>query len=502
MRNIIIKSFSAVFLLFFGYVFAVSLLEICGNSDKASELIVSLILTVLILAAAVFVYRRLSLLEDKLDVKTLNKIFVIVALVMLALQIIFIILLGYKPISDSRYVDTAARNFACTGSFDNMYNGIEDHNKYFSRFPNNWCILMLLSFIYRAFYLIFGSVPGSSYAVINLIAIHLAVFFMFLTAREIFKRKSDVVFSLFIILVLPVMYLYSPILYTDTLSMPFVAAAVYCFIRFMRSKKTSAQILWALLTSLLVGFGYSIKGSVGVLMVAFAIYMFLKRKVVRAISVTALLAAAIVLFNSLVFSLGLSLGISNEKKLEKYRMPTIHWVMMGMVGDGGFNKDEFRYTISFKSYDEKIAADKERIKEHINNYDLKGFSDHIRKKTAFTWSDGKYYSYHHLKSAENKPLRYFVNNGKKFGALCSAIHFSMLFLMLISFLHGFTKRHIDLMFMIRMLVFGLGLFLLIWETRSRYLINFVPLFVLVSADGMRCLNALIARLDKRSSIKN
>ena len=39
MRNIIIKSFSAVFLLFFGYVFAVSLLEICGNSDKVSELI-------------------------------------------------------------------------------------------------------------------------------------------------------------------------------------------------------------------------------------------------------------------------------------------------------------------------------------------------------------------------------------------------------------------------------------------------------------------------------
>ena len=34
-------------------------------------------------------------------------------------------------------------------------------------------------------------------------------------------------------------------------------------------------------------------------------------------------------------------------------------------------------------------------------------------------------------------------------------------------------------------VFGLFLFLLIWETRSRYLVNFVPVFLLLGADGLR-----------------
>ena len=33
-------------------------------------------------------------------------------------------------------------------------------------------------------------------------------------------------------------------------------------------------------------------------------------------------------------------------------------------------------------------------------------------------------------------------------------------------------------------VFGLFLFLLIWETRSRYLINFVPIFILLGLDGI------------------
>ena len=33
-------------------------------------------------------------------------------------------------------------------------------------------------------------------------------------------------------------------------------------------------------------------------------------------------------------------------------------------------------------------------------------------------------------------------------------------------------------------LFGLFLFLLIWETRSRYLVNFAPVFILLSIDGI------------------
>ena len=40
------------------------------------------------------------------------------------------------------------------------------------------------------------------------------------------------------------------------------------------------------------------------------------------------------------------------------------------------------------------------------------------------------------------------------------------------------------MTLIRILVFGIALFLLVWETRSRYLFNFTPLFLIVAAQGM------------------
>ena len=40
-------------------------------------------------------------------------------------------------------------------------------------------------------------------------------------------------------------------------------------------------------------------------------------------------------------------------------------------------------------------------------------------------------------------------------------------------------------------VFGLFLFLLIWETRSRYLVNFVPIFILLGIDGIQGIRFLL-----------
>ena len=43
-------------------------------------------------------------------------------------------------------------------------------------------------------------------------------------------------------------------------------------------------------------------------------------------------------------------------------------------------------------------------------------------------------------------------------------------------------------------VFGIFLFLLIWETRSRYLVNFVPVFILLGLDAMQAIrNRLLHR---------
>jgi hypothetical protein len=157
---------------------------------------------------------------------------------------------------------------------------------------------------------------------------------------------------------------------------------------------------------------------------------------------------------------------------------------MSLVGNGGFNKEEFRYTIHSNTYAEKDEKAKARIKQHISEYTLSGFVKHLVKKSNYTWNSGKYYAVHHLKKCENSKLMYFIRDSRFFRLYCDGMHLTMLFLMLVSFVGGAFKKRCTPMFLIRLSVFGLALFLLIWETRSRYLINFLPLFVLMSADGM------------------
>ena len=296
--------------------------------------------------------------------------------------------------------------------------------------------------------------------------------------------------------ILPPIYLYTPIFYTDTLSMPFVISALYCFIRGTRAQKNGALFGWMAGAAVITGVGYTLKGSLCVLLAAEVIYCFFRLRPLKAAGVSAMFIAALLVCNSTVFNIGLAQGISTREMLERHRIPTIHWVMMSAVNEGGFNKEEFRYTIHYEGYEEKKAADLERLKQHIKDYTPRTFTDHLVEKSNFTWAHGKYFSRHHLQETSRTPLKYMLTIGRGFDVFCQAMQLSMLALMSISFIYGVRKRRVTPMFMVQMAVFGLALFLLIWETRSRYLINFLPLFILMSAHGARITVAWLSKIFK------
>ena len=75
---------------------------------------------------------------------------------------------------------------------------------------------------------------------------------------------------------------------------------------------------------------------------------------------------------------------------------------------------------------------------------------------------------------------------------CNAVQLLLLGGILLSLLVNFfgkcETREIQAM---QIAVFGLFLFLLIWETRSRYLVNFVPIFILLGIDGIQGIRFLL-----------
>lgn len=61
----------------------------------------------------------------------------------------------------------------------------------------------------------------------------------------------------------------------------------------------------------------------------------------------------------------------------------------------------------------------------------------------------------------------------------------------ISALKTLIKPKVDEMLLIKGVVFAAFLFFLLWETRSRYLFDMTPLFILLTVDGMDTAKAFL-----------
>ena len=70
-------------------------------------------------------------------------------------------------------------------------------------------------------------------------------------------------------------------------------------------------------------------------------------------------------------------------------------------------------------------------------------------------------------------------------------HVLILISMLISIITAIITKDKSAMILIRLSLFGLAMFLMIWETNPRYIFSFLPLIILMSSDGIFSTSGLI-----------
>ena len=149
-------------------------------------------------------------------------------------------------------------------------------------------------------------------------------------------------------------------------------------------------------------------------------------------------------------------------------------------------------TASVEGKEAKKETDRAFIRNKLEEYGVSGMAEHLKKKVKFTWGDGVYFAPEKLKRDPMKEswLHEWVlkdgDNFQKTYLYCNAVQLLLLLGLVASVVRNFAERgrwrEIQSM---QIAVFGIFLFLLIWETRSRYLVNFVPVFVLLGLDGCR-----------------
>ena len=493
LRNMFTISIFALYLLFFAYTLINVINRYSERGDK-SYIFISIALA-LISAAAMALFR--SKIRIHLTDRNLNVCFFIVLSITLIFMLYIIFTLKTKPNADAKVLDGAARNFAKDGNWLNIYRGFAKNQGYFERYTNNWSLLILLSVYFRVFYLILGYVPITAPLLLNVLFMGISFVFYYFISRLIFKDRFKILMSIFAMMFCLPLYGHVNHTYTDVLSLPFVMSSVYFVIRTVKSKSVKSFLINLIASSIIVAVGYSFKGSLAVIIVSSIIYIFIacgwKKSLV---SIFSFLTIFLLVNNVLLFKFVSANNIITDD-FEKNRFPATHWIMMGLKGKGCFSQKELSFTYHQENYDERKEANIKIIKERLSQ--SKELFSHFNTKSAFTWSDGKYRYRHYLKRANDSPLKAFLLKSKISHGYAQIYHLIMLLSMFVCIIYSLIRKNKSYMLYVCLSVFGLSLFLMIWETTPRYLFNFILLFLLMAVDGFSHLYKFIYRFIRKNN---
>lgn len=517
LSEVLNRVFHIAFFALFGIVFFGIILTGYENNKigySAPERTYAVIFFIILLLVITVIYilfqkynnpSRLSSKPKISDKQVLIFIFTSVG-VLLILQLMTGYLLQMNPVTDMQYIERYSQNFGATGNFDLIQKDCEKGSVYLIRYPNNLALVFLLSFVYRICNLIFGYVPSLVPVIINALAINISVLLTVLTARKIFGNRKSL-FVLLLCFMFAPYYTYVPYYYTDSLSMPFCIGAIYLFIIAVNSNAKLKKYILLALCGVLIFLGYKLKGSLIILLAAVLIYTFLKYNLKQILCISLAVIAGFGSIGVIYSSAFNSLNIYTEEQSDRHEYPLTHWIMMGLKGYGHYNLNDSKYTESFESKAEKQDANIKEIKNRISDFGAAGLTEHIFKKAVWTWEDGTYYISHHIEDCKRENIlhSFVLDQGENhlyFFIYSNGFQLMLLFLILMSILKDCIKPEINILTLFKGIIFAAFIFFIIWETRSRYLYNFTPLFILVSVDGLDFVTMGFTKINKRFSKKS
>ncbi|MDO5138069.1 MAG: hypothetical protein Q4D71_06350 [Oscillospiraceae bacterium] len=363
--------------------------------------------------------------------------------------------------------------------------------QYFTMWPNNIPLYILLGTVFRIFAPTGISLNAVGIA-LNIIAIDIAIIFLYYSVRKASGTSSAACVSLFLAALHVPMLVYVPIYYTDTLTLPFPIIGFFLWLKVkeeLGTGKMGKAPVFAVIMGLLLGTGAVLKLSVLFFLIAAAVDGLVSLPFKRGI----ILVAAILVIGIATYAvlnqacMDSNMVVSDE---EGCYIPKLHWVMMGLQGKGNYYDPDYQLTLSVpeEGRDELV---KTMIKIRLENYDLKGMAEHLYKKISFVWAEGTYYS--SLKIDRDRRgvswIDTYVNwLGDKFVPYAEYCQ-GLLLINLLSFvaaagsiLLNKPKRN-QLLLVALISIFGVFLFECIWEARSRYIFNYLPVFLTVTCAG-------------------
>lgn len=396
-------------------------------------------------------------------------------------QIIMIFPLRYTPKWDVDALFGGASEWVKMGDF-------ASYHEYFGMFHNNWGGLILFRAVFGIARL-FG--VKDFFIAASLFNSALSLTTMYLTGsvcEKLVGIRGRLTAYLIFSISLP-FYFIAPAFYTDALTMVFPILIFSLYLAAREQEKLIKRLLIFALMGLAAGVGYGIKATVVIMLIAVIVDAVLNqdlKKFVPMLPITAILMLACSLAAQ-----GIIFRHLDRREAKRLETPILHWVMMGTVGNGTYNRNEYAFTKSFEDPAERRSAVKERLFERLKSYDIGDYAELFTRKLGINFGDGTYGLSDCLgcPHGEDNALQSFLVKDGAYHAvykhICAGALIALYIPLIVScVLDVKGKRTARDLFAPRLALFGLMLFLLFWEARWRYFSNYMPMIIVLAIAGL------------------
>lgn len=287
----------------------------------------------------------------------------------------------------------------------------------------------------------------------------------------------------------------SVVAYSDIWVLPLVSLVILCYILTFHSSLKAGQLFFAACLGITVAPLYFIKPSAVIPLIAMVLSELLFAVAKRPAHLKLFLAC----LSLVILGTGLSCSYTDHAlKKQTYialypdkTIPPIHFISMGMTGTGGYDPKQALEMAKLPDRKARVTYSKKIIKQQLHKKGFFGYLRFLFFKQQRNTADGTFswlLEGHFIKgqAATKRPHGFFQQfvypKGRYLGDFRYLAQSFWLFLLLIITLGRNFKAPTPLIVMLKLAILGGFIYLLIFEGgRSRYLIQFLPLFLLLGS---------------------
>lgn len=502
--NRLLHLFSCVFLVLLSYFFFASFLF--PNSDIIQYHPMAYCLLAVVVAMGGWGVLRLGSRFARLSARKRSLSVAALLCLLLPLQYVLFKSVYYQPGWDVSLLTEAGYWLA-------LEKGIPTNIlEYFACYPNNVTLMMIWAYMTKFLIRFFGYYDYLLAAILlSAVLCDLALFFAFQTAdRWLSPAKALFCLYLGIPLIAFAPWMVNP--YSDTMSILFPVFALYLLLRGRELQRRWLRAMLYFFAGGILCFGFMVKPTVIIVLVALLIFgVFGTKHKVERLGFFKALGIAVLGFALVYFPMQqmrtqvmVRSGVT-EAHIQEVKYPATHFLMMGMQKQPSpFMPERYQYgkwyardcttTYSEKGQQAKMQANLTVIGARLREFGPGGYLRFLSDKGRWVLGDGTMYFGGEVPTDgcfQTGPLstflqKFFWKNGEFYTAtahLLQAFWLCTLGLCCLPLLHREDDYAAPLCAVSRLSVCGIILFVLLFEGRARYLINYLPLFLVLAAYG-------------------